>query len=364
MSEVLDYIQRVVLRCGLKREKFQDNALPKSITSVKVIVHFSDFKSDFLLSTLLLPRLVDDSQYTILLSWTGKSGLYDCVDEYWCVNDEMLLTDIARNIQSNKLAKAIDYEKMLLKYFDNVINSYDLILPYYNNGLTKAYFDKFNTIEYYLPTIPSVQLPGNSNKKRIFIHPCKAIKQWINGHETYTGIDVKLWSALIQTLVDHKYLPVIYQDQFAYDLSAEFSSNCVYVVEKNILSVLGAMRVCDCVLDVFSGIYRYAIIARGSFLVCDDRQRYFETSEYVIDDLCSSNLNYSNFFTFAPLLNTSNKHILEAIVNRVDKFVKQINNQSSPSSISSTQQLTYNSVRRRELRRLGTRLIKVPEYES
>lgn len=366
MSEVFDYIQRVVSRCGIKREVYKDSSLPPTVTSVKVIVSFNDYKTDLILSTLVLPRVIDRNQYTILLSWPGRSGLYNCVNEYWSLNDEMVVGDVARYIYSNKSSKAIDYEKMLLKYFDNVVSASSLIEPYYKNGLTKLYFDKFETLDYYLPTVPSVQLPSNhlsKGKRMVFLHPSKFVKVWAEGRERYSKIEQSFWEDLTQSLLDKQCLPVLFNDHFSYDLSDKFSHNCICVVEKNILAVLGIMRLCNCVLDVFSGISKYSIIARSPYVFCDERNRYFETCDYVLDDLCGGDLYKDNLFTFSPLLNTTNRHIIDSIVNKIISFIDNILDVPLPSSVECVKTLTYNSVRRTELRRLGSRLLKVSDYE-
>ncbi|MEV9163320.1 hypothetical protein AB0127_26605, partial [Klebsiella pneumoniae] len=96
--------------------------------------------------------------------------------------------------------------------------------------------------------------------------------------------------------------PVVWQTGACHDLSAEFAGRCVFISERSVLDVLAVMRSCSLVLDIHSGVSRYAAVARCPYIVMDERQKFMGLKEYELDDLCVLNKSYRYIFSFITIL--------------------------------------------------------------
>lgn len=365
MSEVnlIDYIKRATQRAGILREKFTDKHLPLSSSQICVVPFFGDLCSEFILSSFILHRLKKENRYLILCSYPKHSGVFPYVDEYWTIEDETALKNLSRGANGffNESVSANTYEKALLRYFDNVISMDNKeIAQYYNNG-----FSSKEEIRYKLPFIPSVQMElGETIYKidypKIFIYPTTKIRSWRKKQEI-KPVKEEFWVELIKKLIEEKYLPVIYEDYSTYDLSSEFYTKCVYIKGLEFLSVLGVMRMCDCTIDVFSGISRFAIMARSPYLSCDDRQRYMQMKEYEIDDLCTTHIPYQIAFTFSPIIEGKDwMNTVKLIIAKIKKMIP-IDKDKLPSTMEVDEVLSYDKIRKKDIKRLGMRFIKPKE---
>ena len=363
MSEVRDFIGRAIERMHLKREVYAENQVPESLSKVRIVPFFGDIRSEFVLSTLLLHRLFP-KDYLIVCSWPGHWGLYPGIAEYWSPEDDLALGDLSRHLSYFNNERVGMYEKLLLRYFDNISLPSDFVPDYYSDGFTSKYFKEVADIEYVLPTIPSAKITldgkmGRANS-RILLKPTKYINRWGVGREERFLVGEKFWEDLIRSLIKRDYVPIVVQDYSTYDLSVKFSSDCMFVSDSNLLVTLAVMRACDCVLDVFNGLSRYALIARCPYLACDERQRYFNTNDYILDDLCGKKIPKSFIFSFAPLAVGSTPIITEAIINRLDKFLPILDRDTWPSTTQQRVFLSYDTVRKRQSQRIGARFLRVP----
>ncbi len=371
MPEVQDFLRRVIDRTHLTREKFVENNVPTNFASIRVVPFFGDERSEFVLATLLLHRLfkADKSEYLILIGWPGHSGLFPYVDEYWSMDDDVALADLVRGIDGFNNRQLSSYEKILLRYFDNVASMPELAHTYYNQGLTKDFFNEYRTIEYRLPAIPSVSVSwaqrlGRYSGKLLALHPTKYVHAWSKGRQVRMLIEEEFWVALVGKLIDNAYMPVLLNTYAGYDLSPHFSTSCIYCSERNIMSSLSVMRASDCVLDIFNGLSRYALIARCPFYVCDERQRYFNTREYELDDLCGQSIEKNYMFSFASLLRGDVNQITQGVINRLESFLPTLDKDNQPSASELSESLTYEQVRQREMLRIGNRFFAPPHLSK
>ena len=90
--------QEVIKRCceklNIKRVVYNDKKIPTSVENIVIFPFFGDMRSSFILSSVLLRRIKEESKgskYFILLSWPGQQALYPYVDEYWAIEDENVL---------------------------------------------------------------------------------------------------------------------------------------------------------------------------------------------------------------------------------------------------------------------------------
>ena len=355
MSEIIDFISRATTRLRLNREVFSEKSVPDSLSKVRIIPFFGDIKSEFILSSLILPHLFR-KDYIIVCSFSGHWGIYqDNINEFWSISDGDA-ADAVRNPDNNT------HEKLLLRYFENVSLPSEFVPPYFSDGFTSKYFNEFKDIEYNLPSIPSARISfGADNKPKILLSPTKYIHRWGQGREEQMILDDRFWEILVKKLIGSGYSPVLLQNYGTHDLSPKFSNDCFYVTEKNLLAVLAVMRACDCVLDVFNGLSRYALIARCPYIVLDERQRYFNTYDYILDDMCGKRIPKRFLFSFAPLVTGASSMISDSLLDKIEEFLPNLDRNNLPSTIQQTTCLTYDDVRKRQSQKIGSRLIKVPD---
>ena len=372
MPELADFIQRVADKTKLRRERFVNSKTPSSFDRLCIVPFFGDPRYEVVFSTMLAHRIMPND-YLIVVSWPGHSGLYPPeVDEFWCVDDEGALSDLSRNIDGMNNRRCNIYERSLLRYFDNVLMADELISKYYNNGITATYLKQFDEVEWVLPSLPSVNIVGADvtkelleGRKSVFLRPTKYIYRWSQGKSIPLLVEEAFWHTLIKRLLERNYTPILQYDYSTYDVSPEFSSSCLYISNHNFLAILAVMRAADCVLDVFNATSRYALVARCPYFVCDERQRYFATNDYELDDLLGAEIPSRFMFSFAPLANGSSSSTLTtAIVNNLDKFLENQDRDTWPSTVACTKRAPYDTVRRRVPPRIGTRLISVPDLED
>ena len=362
MSEIRDFIGRAVDRMRLNREVFSDKQVPDSLSKVRIVPFFGDVKSEFVLATLLLHRLFP-KDYLIVCSWPGHWGIYPHINEYWSPKDENALGDLVRHSCGFDNKSLNVYERLLLRYFENVSLPHEFVLPYYSDGFSTKYFDELKDIEYVLPSIPSAKInfEGDRNKPKIFLSPTKYAYRWGQGREEKGLLEDRFWYDLTKSVIKNGYSPVVLQNYDTYDLSPKLAGQCFFTTEQNLLTILGVMRACDCVLDVFNGLSRYALMARCPYLVCDERQRYFGTHDYVLDDMCGKRIPRSFVFSFAPLASGTSSLIIDALLNKLNEFVPILDRNTWPSTIQQTVYLSYDDVRKRRSQKVGMKFITVPK---
>jgi len=161
-------------------------------------------------------------------------------------------------------------------------------------------------------------------------------------------------------------VPVLWKHPLAYDLSSEFTNECIHIVDKDIGRAMAAMRAVGCVLDVFTGVSRLAIAARCPFVSCDERSRYVAVKEYELDDLCSVNIPKQYIFSFSTIIEGGNPTVwnhglFNNVIHRMNEFLPGLDRESWPPTSESTDIVPYETVRRRTTKRIGAKLLKIPK---
>lgn len=374
-----DIIKRCSEKLNLKRVVYNDKKIPTSIDNVVIFPFFGDMRSSFVLSSILLRRIKEElkgSKYLILLSWPGHQGLYPYVDEYWTIEDEGVLDKLRFEINGfqNFSSYYTLLSRSLNEYFFEIFTCKDL-LPYYDNGLTKEFFERFKHIKVSLPAINSGAFLGidfarhiASKDLKFFMYPSKYIYTWKMGKVEKLSTSKDFWIAFVGKMIYDGFYPVIYRDIFCHDLSTELSEDCLHIWENDISKVLTAMRTVGFVIDFFSGISRLAICARTPFLCFDERNRYNNTKEYEIDDICGKDLFKDYIFSFATIINSESKdnwrvNILDPVTSKLNKLFPLINRDSYPSATESNKIVPYENVRKNKVKKFGSRFIKINREE-
>jgi len=373
--EVSTILKRASEKSGCSRFRYKERDVPTSVESVTVLPFFGDRRSSFALSSLLLRRIKEElkgSRYFVLASWPGDEGLFQYVDEYWQVEDPSsleILKDHAAGF-SNSSSLATVMRRSLNQYFYDVMGEDD-IRPYYNDGLTSDFFDRFRHVKVSLPSVPSISAMGadfskaiSRRESKVFVSPSKFAKTWRAGQVSSVKIPKDFWVELVKVLVDEGFSPVVSNDLFSYDLSSDVEVGCIHFSERDVLKRLSVMRACGCVLDVFGDLSRMAIAARSPFLCFDERQRFSHTKEYEINDLCASDLPRDYIFSFAALVEKGGSsvwksNIFDHMVVKLRSIHANADRDSWPPAIESNEIVPYEAVRRRKAKRLGSRFIKI-----
>lgn len=377
MNEIADYIKRAAERTGFKREFYVEKNMPTQASNVLVIPFYGDMRSTFLLSSLILKsyKQLHHDKYIILCSWPGMAKLFPYVDEFWSIQDESVIKTLAIEANNfyNESNLSIDITRSLAEVV-NVVTSRD-IKTYYDNGFTQKYWSEFKEIRKFLPEVPSSNKISSGFKqqmearvgKKIIVYPASKMRSKQSGKTILLPILKEFWLALIERLVEEGYVPVVYQNQFTYDVSRDLADKCIYLVPKNIEDVLAAFRYADCVLDIHSGISRLAIASRSPYLSVIERSIFIEDKDYEIDDLCGKGLPRQYIFSFTTMLMTGSPtewkiSILDNIMVRLKEFLPQIKQSSLPSTNELYETVSCDSIRQRKAKRLGMAFIKSSKH--
>lgn len=377
MSTVVEFLRRAADRNGFRRERFEEKKIPTDHSSLVLMPFFGDLRSMFVLSSLLLHRYreeVKGSKYFILASWPGFQGLFPYVDEYWAVTDEAHMRKFYEQAEGfrNKSDMATIYTRNLNEFFRDVVDYRD-IQPYYNNHFLSEFFKQFKDTKRFLPFVPSVSVLGKEFNRqlatragyKVLLTPSLFAKQWHMGRAKHIRTKREFWTGLCELLLENNILPVVWQNQFSYDISQEFTDRCLFIGEPDVVRVLAAMRGTGCVLEVFNSLSRLAIAARCPYVAVDERSRSTNQKEYELDDLCAPKLPKEYIFTFSTIISDGNPYswkqdIYQSILKRLDVFLPSLNRDEWPSTGESTEVVPYRDFVQTPMRKkLGTRLLKI-----
>lgn len=373
--DVSTVLKRAAEKSGFVRSRYREKSVPTSVESITVLPFFGDRRSAFILSSLLLRRIKEElkgSSYFVLASWRGDEALYPYVDEYWHVEDSSFLDSLMDECRgfSNSSPFVLNAQRSLNQYFYDIMTDRDL-LPFYDNGLKSEFFDRFRHVKISLPSVPSASSLGPDLSRslsrmdsKVFLRPSRMIHSWKNGSLSFSKAPLDFWVALLEFLVSEGFSPVVSCDPFSYDLSSEFSGPCVYFRETDALKSLSAMRACGCVLDVFTGDSRMALAARCPFLCFDERQRFNSSKDFEVNDLCGRGVPREYIYSFAALVDKGGpsvwkSNIFDHMAARLRSMVANADRDSWPAPVESYEIVPYEVVRKRKLKRLGTKFIKI-----
>lgn len=373
--EVSAILKRAAEKSGLSRVRYKERNIPTSVEGVTILPFFGDRRSSFVLSSLLLRRVREElkgSRYFVLASWPGWEGMFPYVDEYWQPDDSSVVEKLAREASgfSNSSSVLSLIGKSFNQYFYDVMSESD-VAPYYDCGLTPAFFERFRHVKVNLPSVPSASSLGQEvyrslsrSDYKVFVRPSKAMSSWRGGMPSSLKAPREFWIDALESLVSAGITPVLYADPSCHDLGSEAPKECLRPQPMDAVKELTLMRACDCVLDFFGSDSRMALAARCPFLCFDERQRFNALKEYEVNDLCGSGVEREYIFSFAALVEKGGpsvwkSNLLDHMVVRLDAMRSRLDRDSWPAPVESNEIVPYDSVRKRKLKRFGTRFIKI-----
>jgi hypothetical protein len=376
MEDMTTFLKRAAERCGMAREHYIERNIPTHQQNVMAFQFFGDTRSEFVLSSLLLKRYKEElkgSKYLIMIGWKGHKGLFPYVDEYWSPADNDATQKLLREANGfSNNSTVFTVQQQNLNWFFNT-STFEDIKVYYDNGLTKEFFDRFKTVRYTMPMVPSSSIldykfntellskPGF----KVLLMPSKYVKSWRQGRCIQQKANRDFWLKLVTRLLSEGFTPVVLQNYGTYDLSTDLAGEAIFLKEDDISKSLGAMRATGCVLDVFNNTSRLAIAARTPYVAVDERPRYMEMKDYELDDLCGSTIPRQYIFAFSTILdsgdpNSWNASIFDNIIVRLKAFLPTVDRNNLPSTAESTVDVPYSCVKERKVRRIGAKFVKIP----
>jgi len=376
MISVPEFLDKAADKCGFLRENYNEGDIPTTVSNVTILPFFGDTCLSFVLSCLLFKSYrerIRGSKYFIVASWPGHKILYPGANEYWSVKDASLLRGFysKSNGLINENPATMNYMRLLNQFFDDVINI-DSLKAYYSLGLGDDYIAAFGKIERSMPMIPSSGVLGadfnrmlaNNTGYKILVCPTLYVKSWRNHGIVNIKTQEDFWVSLIDRLKNEGYTPVVVNNYTTHDLSARLSDGCIVFNDTDLSKLLCVMRSVNCVLDVFNDFSKWAILARSPFVSCTERQKYIKAKDYEIDDLtCLDMLPKQYIFSFTTILESAKEvwdiSLFDNIIARLNKFIPEIDRSRLPTGSAITEEVSYEKVRIRKIKRLGARYIKV-----
>ena len=364
-------------RISCERVRYQEKNTPTNINNVCCMVFFGDVRSQFVLSSMIIKRIREElkgSKYFILCSWPGVESFFPCVDEYWQPTSESLLKNIYLKSQcfDNTSTEVSSMVRLLNSYIPEDILTATVFDEYYDKGFTKEFFERFGHVKIFLPSVPSSTILGQefnrkltSKPRKVLVYPVTHIQNYKNGKIEYMLISNEFWKSLIETLAENNFSPIIYQDYLTYDLSADYFDKHLFYKSENISELLSLFRSSDVVLDIFSGISKFAIAARCPFICCQDRNIFNFYKEYETDDLTSKDLPKEYIFTFPEICDVFSQSVwkrslFDVVISKLN-YMGDVNKQNLPSPVEINKPVLYENVRKIKANKLGTKFIKVPK---
>ncbi len=375
MFNTLEILKKCSDKLDLKRIVYNDTKVPTSMDNVVIFVFFGDIRSSFILSSLLLRRIREEtkgSKYFIVLSWPGHEYLYQFADEYWTLSNESDLEKISVGCDSFK-NDSTQYSLLirgLNEWFYDVM-TYKDIDQFYNKGLRKEFFEKFKHVKLNFPSVLSSASLGvsfartiSSQDLKLFLYPSKTINIWKMGNVEKVKISKSFWIELTELLIKQNFFPIICKDLFTYDISPEINKDCLHLNNKDLSSVLSTMRSTGLVLDFFSGISSLAIMSRTPFISFEERNVYNHRKQYEIDDLCAKDLYKEYIFTFGTIITSDDvanwrTNLFSLLGGKLNKMLPKLSKDKLPSTNELNEIVPYSVVRVNKSKKFGSRFIKI-----
>lgn len=373
----VEFLKKVSEKINFKRQRYDDSNIPTDLDDIIVLPYFGDLKHTHILSAFILNNFkkLKKSKYIILISYPGFDHLFPYVDEYWCPSDLSGISQLFNKSDyfENKSSFYLNLLRTLNENFRNVINSSFLKELYYNK-FTNKYWETFNfETNFYLPMIPSFSvLPKevikslNLNNNKIFLFPSQTINFWSNGKYNKVLVKKEFYYELVDYLLNNKIFPVIWSSSFSYDLNDKFSNHtdCLILNSDNLFEVLPCIRATGLCLDLFNSVSKLSNTSRTPSIIFEERNKYFLSKEYEIDDLINTNLPNKTIFNFSNIIIKGNKEywqkdLFKIITTYCNDTFSYLEKDSLPNSSEVDQKMNISLIRKINNKKLGTKFIKI-----
>ena len=380
MISTTEILKRASQESGFNRVRYVENDIPEDVSKVTVFMFYGDVRSMAALSSLVLKRYreeVKGSRYFILCSWPGYAGLFPFVNEYWEISSEEVNQRLFREPRGTKNVSSllVPFRRSLNWYFTEVLNE-DALSLYYIDYIQEGFWERFKHVKRFKPTIPSSTILGEAFNRelekrkgfKVFLQPSLYVENWEKGRCDRSRTTLDFWYYLARELVLFDMVPVVWQNDTTHDISGELTDQAIYVTDRDVMKVMAGMRATGCVLDVFNGISRLAMISRTPFIACDIRNRYNILKEWEVNGLMSEKqLSKDYIFSFSTIINFGlpvwKSSLFDIVTKRLQVFRGSLDRGNWPPTSESLEIIPYKEVQQQKIKKLGTHFIKVPKDE-
>ncbi len=373
----LEFLKRAAEKTGFVRSVYVDNNVPTNPEDIVVVHFFGDLRSEVVLSSLVLNRFKEElkgSKYMILCGWGGHQALFPYVDEYWSPRERDWDKLSAGALGFDNDSEVYVGQRQNLNYFFRNLIDMEEIKEFYDCGFTTKFIQRLGLIRRFLPLVPSASyLSAYFNQEivnrpgfKVLIMPSKCGRGIKDRYLTKVKASQEFYDCLVERLISSGYCPVILQNHATYDLSGKFHDKAICIQEEDFGKVLGMMRATGCVLDLFGGLSRLAIMARTPFVAVDERERFRCEKESQIDDLCADKLLRQYIFGFSTIIGAGdsqswNASLFDQVVVKLNLVMKMIDRNSLPSTLESVVEMPFSMLREQSIKKMSTKFIKVPK---
>lgn len=374
----VEFLEITSQRIKFIRKRYDNQNVPSDLDDLIVVPFFGDIKHTYILSSFLLNnyKRIKTSKYLILLSYPGFEHVFPYVDEYWQPSDFSQIKQIFLNSNyfENNSNFYLDLLRSLNENFRSIISS-SFFKELYCNKFEEKYWDLFgkNDAKVFMPMIPSSAVIQkdllkeiNSRNNKIFILPSTHVNYWSNGRYRKSLVSKNFYIELIKNLNNNKIFPVIWNNNFSYDLQDEFKDkeNCLFINSNNLFEVLPVIRLTGCVLDIFNSLSKFANIARTPSIILEERSKYFLSREYEIDDLVELDLPGSRTFSFSSYITNGNKNywdsdIFKCIIRNCEEILPFIDREALPSTVEFNKKINLSIIRKLSNKKMGSKFLKI-----
>lgn len=303
MNKTAEFLKRESDKLGYSREYFLEKNVPDNPSDIIVVAFYGELRSLFWFSSVIFNKLVEENvgKYIILCSWPGMKGLFPNVNEYWSIKDQSQVQKIGNTAGffNNTSDFVISEYRNLIYRFEHVYKTDDFNVP------------ELTHLKLHLPQIPSVAkvnqyIRNQLQRNSIVIFPNKNAYVWENKELKPIALSKNFWDKVVHKLLGLGYKPVIWQNVLSHDLSPEFAEKCTYLNNMAIEDVMSVMHEVGLVLDMFSGVSKIALQSRTSFISVDERERYIDQQDALVEDNWMHQLQKLYVFSFAKLSTSGN----------------------------------------------------------
>lgn len=366
-----EFLAHAAERTGFSRDIYTEKNIPVKPDSITITPFFGDGASEYVLSALLHRRVKEQilrDRYWVVATHPGRAFLYPFADEVWGLKGEEVVRQVSAGaIGFDPLGRGVLHVRQELnKFFPNVFEPAEFS-RLYDGGLTRYFFDRFNTVEVDLPAIISPRIEfarvlAEKPGKKAFLAPTLRISV-IDQHGRPDVMDVpqQFWVELGESLLATNVTPVFQFGPTCHDVSSHFAGRAVYCTDNTAIGLTAAMRASGCVVSVFQDVAFLAAVARAPLVWYEDRRRRVRLK---MDELSATMppVPVELGFSFpAAIAGGSHQTVTRAISSRVADFLSRVDRDQLPTTAAQRYEVDLRPVRDRRAKRMGSRLFCVPK---
>jgi hypothetical protein len=328
-----DYLERYTKKVGFIREKKNTGKIPVSLDAIHVWTCMGDLPSLIAFGSILMPNLISDTAYNIVLSWKGTGILHPYADEVWYFDKGHTMSDFylnAKGLNNDSSNMSVIY-RSLNEHFVNVVErkKYN---KYFNYTISNTFYKEFSSFDVKnVETLPLAYLNSDFKNKFVedYVKSCVLIPykyyRHINGSSSVpVPVEEQYYVELVRRLEQHGFRVYCVINSMTHNISSAYTANnVVYILEENYQKILSMINLVGVYLDFFSDSGSLGLLANADVFRVTERSLYFHTKKYVEDKILNFDNRIKNLFSFLYFGRKDgdlNIKFFEHIINQFEQF--------------------------------------------